>query len=232
MFIRICAAIVMMVHLCGCAQQPSYLPRFGLEWPATEKRLLLIPDIRLSRITTDGTAEALPVRSKAATDAITAQIKTRLNTARVTPVDMAGLDNDQIQLVRLYGALVSGPLAPGTRADLRKHALLNDSLGPGTATLATRYGADYGLLLYLRDSTTSDGRVVANLAADVVLTLLSFGRVQQNISEAHRMASLALLDLHSGKVLWSTATTDDHGDLADGDDAARFTARLLQDIPL
>lgn len=234
MLSRIGSGAIGLFLLCGCAAQPSYLPHFGLEWHAAGKRLLIMPpDIRMSRITVDGTAERLPDEETAATATFLAHIEEHLSVGHVTATQTASrLPEEQKQFILLYSALTMGPRSIGTRADLRKRTALRDSLGPGTEELAAHYGADYALFFSLRDTSTSGGRVLINLAADAALALLSLGRIQQPVSEARREASLALVDLHSGNVQWSTSTTDVRGDLTDTEDTARITTLLLKDIPL
>lgn len=223
----------------GCAPAPrEFLGETAakpiLTWSQGEKRLVLVcPDIKLGLVTTGGLIEIEADWSRAAHDRLVSEI-VRLTASRGVKALLLADPSDphEGQLVRLYESLVAGPDGPGTRAYLRRKTNLDDSLGPGTRSLAARYGADYGLFFTLDDIYTSTGRVVANVAAGLVVTALSGGRKMTSYSDASRSVFISLVDLRNGQIVWTHASATDKGDLREEEGLTRYVESELREMPL
>jgi hypothetical protein len=226
---------VLALCLGGCVETPKPpTVKAILNWHRRERRIVVIrPDVVLGLVTTGGLIEPQADWSEAARGLIVADIVRRVENKGVQAVVLDALTDPQDgQMVRLYSALVAGPDGPGTRADLRKHAELVDSLGEGTQALEDRFGADYGLFLTLRDNYTSSGRVASNVAASIVILALSAGRARGPTSDASRLARVSLVELHTGTVVWTETHSGVKGNLREAEDADRFVDNLLKEMPL
>ncbi|MGB8601673.1 MAG: hypothetical protein WCD42_05695 [Rhizomicrobium sp.] len=191
------------------------------------------PDIVLSQRTADGSSEVETTRSAAATTLFIDQIRHQISDRNIALSPLAApADPDIRQMLRLHAALTAGPGGTGNRVALKRLSPMRDTLGPGVRILADQYGADYAVFFYLRDRTTSNGRVMVNIASNILLALLSTGRVQQTYSDAERVACLSLMSLYSGDIVWNHCLTDTSGDLTDAGDAGDFTQTLFENMPL
>ena len=233
LWFALCAGMLAL-GLCGCASPKPFTPKPILNWSRSEKRIVVVrPDIVLGLVTTGGLIEPQSDWSETARKAIVANISRHIGAKDVRPVPLDDLTAPHDgQLVKLYSALVAGENHPGWRADLRSRTVLQDTLGPGAQTLSARFDADYGMFFYLRDNYTSTGRVIANIATNVVLAAITIGRAQTNYSDASRIALVSLVDLHTGTIVWTKDRSTVTGDLRDAKDVAKFADSLFKEMPL
>lgn len=234
LFVVFAAVVIAGLAGCSASNGPAATVRPVLDWPRAAKRIVIVqPDIVLGLVTTGGLIEPQADWSALARSLLLTDITAHLREKGIDPVVADPSTGEQnARLMRLYTALTTGGEGPGTRADLRKRAPLRDCLGPETARLAARYDADYGLLLLLRDNYTSTGRVAANVAASVVVAVLTGGYAGKTYSDASRMAQISLVDLRSGVVVWTKKRTRDKGNLREAGDAQNFVRALLKEMPL
>lgn len=246
---RCVRALLAIVVLCGCSSQPDDIPgpalgntalgkpalgKPVLDWVRPQKRLLLMPiNIVLSLRTADGTSVVAADRSAIATAHFTDLIRAQILRQNIALVALPTPTDPTIrQILHLHAALTAGPDKIGNRAALKRLSPLRDTLGPGVRALADSYGADYAVFFYLHDRTTSGGRVMVNIAANILLAVLSTGRVQQPYSEADRTGCLSLMNLYSGDIVWNHCLSDTSGDLTDRDDADIFLQTLFRGMPV
>ncbi|TDI64474.1 MAG: hypothetical protein E2O90_09770 [Alphaproteobacteria bacterium] len=96
------------------------------------------------------------------------------------------------------------------------------TMGPGTAYLKQKYGADYALFVFVRDSYSSSGRVAAIIFA-ALLGVQIQGGVQLGFS--------SLVDLNTGEVVWFNRLFRGTGDLRTPAGANETVGVLLSNFP-
>ena len=130
-------------------------------------------------------------------------------------------DDRQVQLIKLNEAVgrsilvhqyAGGPAQLPTKKDG-----FDWTLGPEVQYLREKYGADYALNIFVRDSYSSSGRT-----ALIVVGLL-FG---VSIPGGIQLGFANLVDLETGKVVWFNRLARQEGDLRTAE-AARATTDLL-----
>jgi len=103
-----------------------------------------------------------------------------------------------------------------------KAGRLEWSLGPDAGAIAKAMPADYALYLFLRDSTSSGGRV----ATMAVLALVGIG-----IHGGSQVGYGSLVDLRTGQVVWFNHLVKFSGDVREAGAARKTLDDLLQDFP-
>ena len=231
--LALCAA-VMAVVMGGCATTQPFKPKPVLNWSQPEKRIVIVqPDMVLGLVTTGGVTEPQADWTQSAHALFVANFARHIGAKGISSVSYDTLtDPRDGQLIKLYSLLMAGGNQLGTRNNLRLATELQDTLGPGVQAMGNRFGADYGVFFYLRDNYTSTGRVLANVATNIVLAALTGGRVQRNYSDASRFARVSLVDLRTGAIVWTNSWSDASGDLRENEDAGTFADNLLKDMPL
>lgn len=145
-------------------------------------------------------------------------------------------DRNEAQAAKYYSVYSEEP-PPGVVPEAEPAAK------PDTATLSERYKADYALFFHLHDFSTSTGREVLRTGIQVVTTTASAvaslaasgGRLlvigSASPSGSRRVAVVSIVDLHTGKVVWSETELDTDGDLWEEDDNRDFVEAVLKDAP-
>jgi len=101
---------------------------------------------------------------------------------------------------------------------------LNWPLGKGTKELQEKYGANYGLFIYLRDSYASGSRVAAS-----ILSAMVFGVA---LPGGQQIGFASLVDLDTGKLVWFNSLSSGSADLRTFEAAVETTNALYTDMPL
>ena len=96
------------------------------------------------------------------------------------------------------------------------------TLGPEVKTLSQKYAADYALFIYIRDSYSSAGRVLAQIAA----AALGFG-----MAGGQQLGFASLVDLRSGDIVWFNRLFSAVGDLRTEEPAMKTVSLLLEGLP-
>lgn len=97
------------------------------------------------------------------------------------------------------------------------------SIGPEASFFQEKYGADYALFVYLRDSYASMGRVAFFFAAAALGAYVPMGR---------QVGFASLIDLRTGQVVWFNRLSRGIGDLRTEEAAAKTVNLLLTDLKL
>lgn len=223
-------ALITVLVVAGCAgtsttvRQIDRLDTMDKEHP---RLLVMPPDVRYYLLTTGG----VPQPHSAWTDAARSNFETALvafarrrNTELVrVPLDTP-LGETEVAYQKLYSA-VGMTIMANYYGGLKLPTKLNSfewSLGPGVQALANKYDADYALFSYYRDHQASTGRlafaVMAGLAG-VDVTLGSEG------------GFAALVDLHSGDIVWFNRVLAGSGELRDASGAHSAVRTLFKDLP-
>jgi hypothetical protein len=97
------------------------------------------------------------------------------------------------------------------------------SLGENVKTLREQSNADYALVVFIRDSYASAGRV-ALIIAGAILGVGISGGVQSGFA--------SLVDLRTGQIVWFNKLLRETGDLRTLESAREAVEQLLANIPL
>lgn len=213
-----------MAALCGCTHTvPLKSETASFDWSSQQKRLLVIePEVQLGELTVGGLVEPRADWSGRAAHAIESSLSSALAQRGIEVKTVETLsDPHEIQLAKLHAIVGAEILIHnlGLSKLPTKKSALDWTLGPGANDLRSRYGADYGMFVFVRDTYSSDSR-----KALMLLGMANGGS---------QTAFASLVDLRTGNIVWfNQLYTPAGGDLRDGSGAADFTANLLKDAPL
>ena len=193
------------------------------DWSSPQRRLLLVkPDVELGEVTAGGVVEPRADWSDSATRGIEDSLATALSKRGIQVDTLAALtDPHEVQLDKLHEVVGREILIhqSGLVPLPTKHSALDWTLGPGTNTLRDKYGADYAMFVFVRDTYSSDSRKA------MMLLGMAQGGAQ--------IAFASLVDLRSGNIVWFNRLFTEAGDdLRSASGATGFTASLLKDSPL
>jgi len=198
--------------------------------PSSAITLVLMPlDIELSVLTAGGVAQPNAAWTSAAkshlVDALRAApaLRGKRIQAYTAPAssDPAGATIDEI--VHLHRAVGGAIMMHKLHVPLpTKQNRFDWSLGTGTAVLGRHARADYALFIYVRDSYSSAGRILTQLAAVALGVLVEGGQ---------QVGFASLVNLGSGDVVWFNFLASPTGDLRDAAGAAATVDRLLTGMP-
>jgi hypothetical protein len=201
--------------------------------PEPEKRriVLLPPDVELSILHAGGTNEINAEWTQLARKHLSENLSKRFKEIKATLIERKdtaadfGEDRKEVQLLKLHEAVGGsillhqrlGPLLLPT-----KEGVFDWSLGPETKYLQNKYGADYALFVFVRDSYASSGRVAAMILA-AALGVGIQGGVQVGFS--------SLIEINTGEVVWFNHLARAHGDLRTPEGADETIGVLLSSFP-
>lgn len=193
--------------------------------------LLLPPEVQLTQLTASGMEEPRADWTASASALIERSLRQVLDerSARLAvyaePED-AGLRERFQQLRLLHDAVGASIASFGMLASARlasKGAAFDWTLGPGVRELKSHFHADYALYTSVYDSYASGGR-----KSIMALGLL----LGANVSLGQRYGYSSLVDLDTGKVLWTGFLLSSTGDLREAEGALAATRQLLKGVPL
>ncbi|MCZ6494842.1 MAG: hypothetical protein O6924_01550 [Alphaproteobacteria bacterium] len=216
----------------GCASTAFQVrPNLAAD-PEKRRIVLLTPDVELSVLHAGGLPEVNAEWTQRAKKHIADNLARRFRNInaqlvkRVEKPEEVGSDPQEVQLLKLHGAVGrsilihqydGAPLQLPTKKD--KFAW---TMGPDTGYLKQKYGADYALFVFVRDSYTSSGRVAAIIFA-ALLGVHIQGGIQLGFS--------SLVDLDTGEVVWFNRLIRGTGDLRTPAGANETVGVLLSNFP-
>lgn len=187
--------------------------------------ILFAPDVEMSSIHASGLLEPRADWSQAAQknlqNALEAKLKERDSKVYFMDAD-AELTDEQVQMLKLKDAV----LIASQNHHLLKHKkdVYDLTLGPGASILADDTGARFALLTRAQGSFQSAGKVAVNIAMALI-----GGPIQTGA----QFATLSLVDLETGDVVWTNnATIGGGSDPRKPEGAERVAETLLKDFPL
>jgi hypothetical protein len=221
----------LMLGLAGCTTAGGIKESAGanFQWTSPSHKLVLVePDVQLGQLEAGGTLTPRADWSRAAKDNIKAALTGILGKKSTELVDADPLsDRHEIQLAKLHGAVSTAirlHLYGGDRMRLpNKGDALDWSLGPGAQDFQKHYGADYGLFITVRDSYSTAGRTAVIVLGALVGMGMSGGSMQ---------ASVSLVDLRTGNIVWFNFLTQGTGDLRTPQPAQAVVDELLGKLPI
>jgi hypothetical protein len=197
--------------------------------PAGAKILVVQPDISLALLTATGAREPRADWSKQGQDNLAAQISAALSARghAAQGFDPAGsMDGRVGQILRLHQAVGEsilftsyGPVPLPTKKDK-----FDWTLGEGVQELGVQTGAQYALFTFGGGTYASGGRAAMAVLGAVAGLAVPLGNQQIFAS---------LVDLRTGRILWSNVTTASSGsDMRETEGARVLVEALMKDAPL
>ena len=229
---RITAIAVLLLSICISACATTAVRTAGnntkIEFSSQTKRVLFVaPDVQLAEITTGGLQETRADWTDAALGFITNDISAHFAQSGTELVRADNLDNPHdAQLNKLHGVVGQAILLHAYNGVLKlpnKGEALDWSLGPGTNDMRQRYGADYALFVFVRDSYVSAGRAAVIGAAAIFGVGIPGGR---------QVGFASLVDLRTGNIVWFNRLISGTGDLRTQAPAQSTVDNLIKGLPL
>lgn len=229
----VCMLLVFM--MIGCAPT-SRKVRPDLSLRSGTRKILLMPmDIELSTLTAGGLLKPHAEWTALAQKFVRKSLEDRfmdyhINLLRNAEALHARTDDTlttlNTQLIKLHEVVGISILRHSYIKYLNLPSKQNKfdwSLGPRARVLKERFGTDYALFVYLRDSYASAGRV-AFIAVAAVLGVGVSGGVQSGFA--------SLVDLNDGRIVWFNRLVKNSGDLRTRAAAENSVIDLLSGFPL
>jgi hypothetical protein len=199
------------------------------EAPKSGAQILLIqPDVELSLITASGLREPRADWSKQAQELIVAEIEQNFsgNDHVLRQHTLNTDDAHEVQLIKLHEAVGNTILLHRffNQPLPSKKDKFDWSLGPGVATLADNYDADYALFIFARGAYAS----AARQATALVLAVAGVG-----VGTGDQAAFASLVNLKTGDIVWFNVTVTGSGvDMRKSSGAETVVKGLMKDNPL
>lgn len=233
-FRRIIFLFLITLSASSCATQTSRM-ELGLPDNAKGQQILLMPmDIQLSTLTAGGVLKPEAEWTQNAYTHVEEAIRKQVDAMDIrllSPEDVEGIqlsvDEQQkrIQLIKLYEAvgqsILTHQYVPAFNLPA-KEKKFDWSIGPEAKFLKDKYGADYALFVYLRDSYASGGRVLTFLAVAAL--------TGSSIQMGQQVGFGSVVDLNTGRIIWFNKLARGTGDLRTQKAAESSVRILLKDL--
>lgn len=197
------------------------------EATTTAKRIVMIePDVQLMELDAGGIFEPRADWTKAAQTFIDEDLRAHFGKSGVELVNADRPTQRDIQLVKLHAVVGQAILTHiyDRGAGLRNKVTPRDwTLGPGTNEMRDRYGADYALFIFVRDSYATSNRKLVEVFGNLAGAKL-------DVAEQEGFASL--VDLRTGNIVWFNRLLSGFGDLRTKEPAQQTVDALIKGIPL
>lgn len=224
-------ATAAMLALTACMQTALKSTTTLKEGPENRRIVLMPVDIELSLLNVGGVKEPRADWTETARGHVRDGLKHRaagFESEVVFPANadiLEELDDDQVQIVKLanavgYSILIHKYL-PNNQLPTKEDRF-DWTLGPDAQSLKDKYGADYALFVFMRDSYSSDSRKAMMVVAAL------FG---VSVPGAAQVAFASLVDLNNGDVVWFNLVARRSGDLRTREAADETVEMLLAEFP-
>ena len=221
-------AVLVALTLSACVKTSQTLIP-NLERPSGVARIVLIrPDVEVFEINAGGLTEPKSDWTEASQrNLITAlDVVQRERNLRLIDHKDDQLSDQQSQVARLFRttglAIVAHHYTPGEELPT-KAGQLNWTIGPAAAALKTGEEAEYALMIVVRDSFSSAGRVAAQIIGALLFGVPIHGGIQAGFA--------ALIDVRSGDIVWFNRLARGVGDMRQPEGALETARVLLTDLP-
>jgi hypothetical protein len=222
---QVLGIIISVVLLGGCVTNTFYTSKEL----ASEKRLIALvsPDIELSVLNAGGVTEPHAEWTELAEKYFSRAISKKFRSLKIQLINnsvtqnMDSEDSQEVQLIRLHEVVGSTILTHQSILPT-KRGKFEWTLGKSAVYLKDKYGADYALFVYIRDSYTSPGR------AAVILVAAVFG---VGIQGGTQIGYASLVNLNSGDIVWFNKLTRASGDLRTAKASEETVSQLLNSFP-
>jgi len=226
---RVLAVLTLLTAQCFAsvwAQSKHLAPDFKGREPGST--LVVVPaDLELFSISAGGVSEPRADWTESAQTHLQTVLKGRTQQLGNHVRFLTDAEFDSLaEINALHGAVASAVflhhMIGGALALPTKAGLLDWSMGDAVRPVKERFGADYALFIWIRDSYASAERK----AAMVAMALLGVG-----LQGGMQVGYASLVDTRSGRVVWFNNLGRASGDLRQGDGAAETVDVLLKNLP-
>lgn len=223
-------AIAGLLGAAGC-ESPGYHTRETFPAAPESRRIVLLPpDVELSLLHAGGGQEVNAEWTRLARRYLTDDLVARLKKIKASLVERKatagdfGDDPEENQLLKLHEAVGAAILIYQQKGAWQlptKAGKFDWSLGSEARHLRDKYGADYALFVFLRDSYSSSGRVAAMIIA------APFGGIRGGM----QLGFSSLVNIHTGEVVWFNHLARTSGDLRTPEGARETLDTLFKSFP-
>jgi hypothetical protein len=218
------------IFVAGCwlwAAEAASAPEATLPRTIAARRVVLIePDVQLTELDAGGIFEPRADWTKAAQTFIDEDLRAHFGKSGVELVNADKPTQRDIQLVKLHAVVGQAILTHiyDRGAGLRNKTTPRDwTLGPGTNEMRDRYGADYALFIFVRDSYATSNRKLVEV----------FGNLAgARLAVAGQTGFASLVDLRTGNIVWFNRVDRVLGDLRAKEPAQQTVDALIKGMPL
>lgn len=234
-FVREChrfACLIIVTVLAGCATTRDYSSVKTLSAPQGEERktIVLMPlDVELSKLTAGGVLEPHADWTTSAKRHMVSSVRSQIGADDLDFVQYTAPAEGEIDfaplndLERLHGAVGQAILLHKYAVPLgTKKNTFDWSLGKTVSILRERSKASHALFIYLRDSYSTTGRVLVQIAWAILGSAVAGG---------HQIGFASLVNLTNGNVVWFNHLSSATGDLRTAGPAAKTVESLLNGLP-
>lgn len=229
--LQVCGIVLIGLILSGC-QTTSFALREHLWTDETGRKVLLLPtDIELSVLNAGGVKEPNAEWTEKANKFALAALREKIQgtSAKLVEYDKSkadsNSDSEEVQLLKLHevvgGSIVAHKFLPAFQLPTKQDSF-DWTLSPAVKTLRDKYGADYGLFVFVRDSYTSGGRAAVILLAAVLSV---------NVQGGTQGGFASLVDLRTGEIVWFNLLARGHGDMRNQAGATETITALMENFP-
>lgn len=225
---RLAAVASLAVVVAGCAPSQKVARVDKLSGVGSNPKVLLMrPDVTVNLMTASGMTEPQAEWTEAARANFLAAVEEFGKTRRIEVVRMsddAVPTESEVAHERLHAAVGNTILLNyyGPQKLPTKAGGFDWSLGNGVSGLKDRYGADYALFSYYRDTKSSGGRVA-------MFVLFAAAGIAVPMGGQGGFASL--VDLTTGDVVWFNLVPAGSGDLRMPEGAQSAVRQLFSGLP-
>ena len=210
----------------GAAEAAS-APEATLQHMPAAKRIVMIePDVQLMELDAGGIYEPRADWTKTAQTFIDEDLRAHFGKSGVELVNADKSTQRDIQLVKLHAVVGQAILTHiyDRGSGLRNKTTARDwTLGPGTNEMRDRYGADYALFIFVRDSYATSNRKLVEV----------FGNLAgARLAVAGQTGFASLVDLRTGNIIWFNRVDRVLGDLRAKEPAQQTVDALIKGMPL
>lgn len=200
----------------GCAGAPTsnvrQQPDLAQSVGRLEKIAILPPEVGQLRLTATGEYELIPDREKVIFRDLTNRLKSELEARSYTilvapengPGDEVRPENPEIRQLRIAAAAALHELY-GERQSVPNDVTndLHANVGLAALSVAKQRKADALLIVRYNGQEKSGGRIAAEVIGMALISGLAGGNGGGSVSRSQGEIQLALIDGHSGDVLWA-----------------------------
>ena len=229
--LRISVVAVLALVLSACATTKDLSQISALKTTDGSLNFLLMPlDVELSILTAGGMLEPQAEWTENAKKYMLVALRDMLSSqgrdltvyeANDVSSEAVAIHADIEKLHRAVGVTILQHKYVGLELPTKKDKF-DWTLGAEAAVLGDSYEADYGLFIFVRDSYSTGGRVLMQIAA------AAFGAALQG---GQQIGFASLVDLNSGDVVWFNLLASATGDLRNQADADKTVRKLVGNLP-
>ncbi len=204
-------------------------PGFVMPADKSVRVVVLKKDISVAEVTTGGLDQPKADWTKQAQSSFDTAFQANLSQRSIQYVPTPELKGDDAKLLSNYLDLLKITADQAVKHEVfagealpTKNSELSWSLGPQISVLGSKLAADYGLIMYSRNSYISKGRK----SAEIVSSL--FG---EKAPTGVNAGSMTLVDLKTGDIVWMNIDVLLNGDVRNDAGSIEQISQLMRNFP-